>query len=222
MHKRIISVFSVLLIGVTLLALNRSFRKLSVNKAAVKYAEQADSFMNGDLVFQTNTEGQGRAIQLATRSQYTHVGILFKVDGEWQVYEAVQPVQSIPLSEFTARGDSGKYTVLRLVKRDSLIGAGQTALMKSYLEQQTGKNYDPYFSWGDESMYCSELVWKCYKKAGISLSALRKLGSFHLSSDLVQKTLKQRYGAKIPYNEQVVAPEDIYRSNLLKVVRAYH
>ncbi len=32
-------------------------------------------------------------------------------------------------------------------------------------ERFTGKSYDLYFEWTDETIYCSELVWKIYKEA---------------------------------------------------------
>lgn len=219
MHKRIVTGLAVLFIGITLYAINRGISKISLKHSAMKFSENEDTLMNGDLIFQTSVEGQGRAIQLATKSVFTHVGVIFKVNGEWKVYEAVEPVQCVPLSEFTERGDSGKFTVMRLKNRDSLLSDGRLALMKSYLEQQLNKHYDPYFSWDDNSMYCSELVWKSYNKTGLKLSELRKLKSFDLSSGKVKEIIKQRYGKKIPYQENVVSPEDIYQSSLLYKVK---
>lgn len=218
MNKRIISISSVLLIGLTLLALNRSFKHTKGMSKMALIASSNDSFKNGDIILQTDIQGQGKAIQLATKSKYTHVGILFKIDGIWKVYEAVEPVQCITVKEFIDRDDSGHYTVLRVSNSDSMMGNGKLALIKSFLEQQLNKHYDPYFSWSDQTMYCSELVWKSYNKAGIKLCALRTLKSFDLSSPIVKKIMKERYGNAIPYNEKVVSPEDIYQSKLLEVV----
>jgi hypothetical protein len=78
----------------------------------VKY-QAADTFRDGDLVFQSSTAGQGMAIQLATHSKYTHIGVMFRENGEWMVYEAVEPVQVVSFKAFTSRGD-GKYVVKRL------------------------------------------------------------------------------------------------------------
>ena len=52
----------------------------------------------GDLIFHTSLSAQSQAIQLATHSPYSHCGLLYKTNGEWQVFEAVQPVKLTPLA----------------------------------------------------------------------------------------------------------------------------
>lgn len=205
-----------LLLGFSLLALNLSIKKKLVKKQ-VKAAkiEVSDSLREGDIIFQVNVEGQGKAIQLATKSKYTHVGVLMKQEAGWYVYEAVQPVCKTPLKAFIASGDSGHYVIMRLKMADSLLSMDKLARMKTYLIAQLGKDYDPYFNWSDSAMYCSELVWKCYRKAEISLSDLRKLKSYNLSHPLVREILSERYGKKIPMEEKVVSPGDLYNSTLL-------
>ena len=39
-------------------------------------------FQNGDIIFQTSQSAQSKAIQLATNSRYSHVGIILEIDGE--------------------------------------------------------------------------------------------------------------------------------------------
>ena len=41
---------------------------------------------------------------------------------------------------------------------------------------------------------------------------------FNLSDPIVARKLKERYGTKIPMNEPVISPEEIYRSDLLATV----
>lgn len=208
-----------LLVGFSLLALNLSIKKKLVKRQGKATAvEVSDSLKEGDIIFQVNVEGQGKAIQLATKSKYTHVGVLMKQDAGWYVYEAVQPVCKTPLKAFIASGDSGHYIIMRHRNADSLLSMDKLAMMKTYLIAQLGKDYDPYFDWSDSTMYCSELVWKCYRKAGISLSDLRKLKSYDLGHPLVKEILKERYGKKIPMEEKVVSPGDLYNSPLLRLV----
>lgn len=91
--------------------------------------------------------------------------------------------------------------------------------MKDYSQQFDGKEYDSYFEWTDNKIYCSELIWKIYKNAaGIELSKLRELKDFNLTDVRVQKILKERYGNEIPLQEKVVAPSDLSDSSLLKTV----
>ena len=51
----------------------------------------------GDIIFQTSLSSQSQAIQLATNSPYSHMGILFQESGKWFVFEAIQPVKMTPL-----------------------------------------------------------------------------------------------------------------------------
>jgi uncharacterized protein YycO len=175
-------------------------------------------YQNGDMILQTNTSGQGLAIQLATNSKYTHIGVLFKENNEWMVYEAVQPVQKVTLSEFILRGENSQYTILRL-KNDSLVKLDHvTQKMKNYLLKQIDKDYDWVFNWSEEEMYCSELVYKAYLNAGIKISDTKLLKDYKLSHPIVQAQLKERYGNNIPLNDTMVAPSDIAEDHRLKVV----
>ena len=67
-------------------------------------------------------------------------------------------------------------------------------------------------------MYCSKLVWKIYKEVEIEISSLRKLKSFKLDNPKVKIVLEQRYGNKIPYNENVITPSQLADSDKLITV----
>ena len=53
-------------------------------------------FETGDIIFQTALTSQNQAIRYATKSKYSHCGIIYKKDGTFYVYEAVQPVKITP------------------------------------------------------------------------------------------------------------------------------
>ena len=60
------------------------------------------------------------------------------------------------------------------------------------------------------------LIWKIYKKSlNIELGKLEKLRDFDLSDPYVKKLMKKRYGNKIPYNELVISPESMFKSDKL-------
>ena len=71
-------------------------------------------FKNGDIIFQTSKSSQSIAIQRATKSRYSHMGIIFENDSELYVYEAVQPVKFTLLREWINRGVDKHYVVKRL------------------------------------------------------------------------------------------------------------
>ncbi|MBZ4034806.1 YiiX family permuted papain-like enzyme [Flavobacterium sp. 17A] len=175
-------------------------------------------FKDGDLIFQTSESKQCEAVRIATNSKFSHCGIIYDINGKWFVFEAVQPVKLTPLEDWIKHGRDSKYVVKRL-KDDSVLKPEILQKMKDYSQQFDGKEYDAYFEWTDNRIYCSELIWKIYKNAaGIELSKLRELKDFNLTDPRVQKILKERYGNDIPLDEKVVAPSDLSDSNLLKTV----
>ncbi|MEZ4814038.1 MAG: YiiX family permuted papain-like enzyme [Bdellovibrionota bacterium] len=163
------------------------------------------AFKDGDVILQTSTSSQSEAIQLATHSKWSHVGIIFHQSGKPYVYEARGPVGYRSLSAFINSGSGKKYLVRRY--RGGL-SSSQVSRMVSVARGFAGKPYDIYFGWDNSRIYCSELVWKIYKNAlGVSVGQLEELGDFDLSHPKVQKILRERYGNNIPYDETVVSPE---------------
>ena len=88
--------------------------------------------------------------------------------------------------------------------------------MRTLAQSYLGKDYDSFFSWDDNKMYCSELVWKLFDRSlKIDLCQPRHLGDFHLSNPIVKAKLEQRYGNNVPLDEEVVAPSELHESDLL-------
>jgi hypothetical protein len=176
--------------------------------------------LDGDIIFHESRSSQSRAVQLATKSRYSHMGILYRQGERWLVYEAVQPVQLTPLSSWIERGKDGHFVVKRLRNRAVLTPA-VLARMKKSGERFRGRDYDLYFGWNDERIYCSELVWKLYKEStGLEIGKLQKLREFDLSHPAVRQKMKERYGSRIPAEEPVISPAAMFDSPLLvEVVR---
>jgi uncharacterized protein YycO len=182
-------------------------------------ADKVNELQNGDLIFQTSMSSQSQAIQVATKSKYSHCGIVYKEDNEYFVFEAIQPVTTTPFDEWIARGKDGQYVVKRLKNADELLTVANLKKMKAAGEEMAGKNYDLYFGWSDERIYCSELIWKIYKEGtGVEIGQLQKLSDFDLSHPAVKQKLKERYGNNIPKNEKVISPAAIFESELLYTV----
>jgi hypothetical protein len=181
----------------------------------------SDGLKEGDLIFQTSLSSQSKAIQLATKSKYSHCGIVFKEGDSFYVFEAVQPVKRTPLAEWIARGEKGKFIVKRLKNAEQTLTPEVLQKMKEIGKGFNGKKYDLDFEWTDEKIYCSELIWKIYKRStGIDIGKLEKLGDFDLSSDQVKRKIKERYGNNIPMEELVISPASIFDSELLVTVKS--
>ena len=182
-------------------------------------AQQMDTLMEGDILFQISTSGQGKAIQLATNSPYSHCGILFRENNEWMVFEGVQPVKKTALNEWIAQGVKQHVVVKRLKNAQAVLTPQVKNHMKATATKFIGKNYDLTFTWNDDRMYCSELVYKIYERgAGIAVGKLQKLREFDLSNPIVKAKLVERYGTKIPLDEPVISPGAIFTdTNLVEV-----
>ena len=175
---------------------------------------------NGDIIFQESQSSQCKAVQAATKSRYSHCGIIYIDNGKYYVYEAVQPVTVTPLKDWISRGKNNHYVVKRLKNADIVLTAENIKKMKKVGEKFYGKDYDLTFEWSDDKIYCSELVWKIYKRAlDIEVGKLQKLGEFDLTADIVKQKIKERYGDDIPEDEVVISPVSIFESDLLETVR---
>jgi hypothetical protein len=174
---------------------------------------------NGDIVFHTSRSAQSVAIQLATGSPYSHMGIVYIRDGEPFVLEAVQPVKLTPLAAWIERGQEGHLVVKRLRDADARLTAGTLQRMRAVGEQLAGKDYDPYFEWSDDRIYCSELVWKIFDRgAGIRLGEPQTIADFDLTHPAVQAKVRERYGDRVPLDEVVVSPVAIFDATSLETV----
>jgi hypothetical protein len=138
------------------------------------------------------------------------------LNDEWMVLEAVQPVRVVPVKEWIAQGTDGEYSKKRLKDKDILTTEVANQMWKNG-SAFIGKNYDIFFDWSDDRLYCSELVYKIYQRgAGIELGTMKKLKEYNLKSKEVQDQLKLRYGADIPLNHKMISPQDIFESDLLE------
>lgn len=201
------AVLCVLLLGLTVKAL--SWWRGEIDLTRLK---------PGDIIFQESTSSQSSAIALATHSRYTHMGIIYINGSDYFVLEATQPVKLTDLHTWINRGKD-KHIVVKRLAHTTGFSPNAIARSKAIVKHMEGKEYDAYFEWSDDRLYCSELVWKIYKQVlHIELAPLRTLGSLDLSSAEVRKKLAERYGDSIPLEQPVVTPADIFESGKLITV----
>ncbi|MCL2589979.1 MAG: YiiX family permuted papain-like enzyme [Betaproteobacteria bacterium] len=173
----------------------------------------------GDIIFHTSRSVQSQAIQQATGSRYSHMGIILFRQGKPYVFEASAKVVYTPLTEWIARGTNRHYVVKRLKTAQQNLTPEALGKLRKTAETFTGKPYDLTFEWSDERIYCSELVWKIYDRAlGIQIGKLQKIREFNLNAPAVKQKIQERYGNNIPLEETVISPQAMFESPLLTVV----
>ncbi len=159
----------------------------------------------GDLVFETSASGQSAAIQWATGSAWSHVGIVeVRKDGV-AVIEALGKVTRTPWPAWRRRARRGGDI---LVLRPRGIPKAEREAAVSRARGFLGRPYDARFGWGDERIYCSELVVKSYERgAGVSLGRRERLGDLRLLG--IESAAERRWGGPIPKDLVLVTPASL-------------
>ncbi len=134
---------------------------------AVSTEPQLVKFHNGDVVLQASQSDRAALIRKASRSPYSHVGVVEVTSDGVYVIEAISPVSRTPIERWAKRGIDGRVTVLRMKDLSEADGLRVVRTAKRAL----GRPYDARYRWDDEKLYCSELVAKSYERG-----AARKVG----------------------------------------------
>lgn len=217
--KNIILLSTLICIIIGLIVKKKLFNSYNRNDHAISNIKNflaAGNLKSGDIIFQTSRSSQSKAIHLATKSKYSHCGIIYQKGKDFFVFEAVQPVKMTPLNQWISRGEDEKFVVKRLKSASAILTASNLEKLKIEGYKFSGKDYDLTFDWSDDKIYCSELIYKIYKRAlNIEIGKLGKLKDFDFTNETVQLKMQERYGNNIPSEEIVISPAAIFNSDLL-------
>src|SRR5689334_18853796 len=90
---------------------------LAILAAVVAGAAPPSQLRDGDIIFRSSQSSQSEAIQRATGSPYSHMGVVLFRAGAAYVFEAESRVRYTPLAAWIARGRGRHFVVKRLVAR---------------------------------------------------------------------------------------------------------
>jgi hypothetical protein len=175
-------------------------------------------FQFGDIIFHKSQSPQSKAIQEATGSEWSHVGILVPRGSQWYVAEAVQPVKYTPLHKWVARG---KDKEVRIFRNTKLTSQAIPKLQKN-MQKYMGINYDIYFEWSDERIYCSEFIYKVFlESVGTGVGQLQKVKELKLDGPFVRELIRARLtdlGKDLNLEEDIVTPiSQMLDPNLIEI-----
>lgn len=159
----------------------------------------------GDILLQPLDCWSCDLIEAEENSIYSHIGIYIGSD---QVLEAYGKVQIVSLKKFLSKTESGQT-----VKARRPIEKFSKALVKQYAQRVDGYPYDAKFLWrnfrGDkEPLYCSELVFKALKSAGLIGRLAPKKMHFDINTHLWERFFK----GPPPHGQLGISPEDFNQS----------
>lgn len=84
------SIIIAILFGWFLLAKTCIYKPNSKGET-IAQLQKDEILQDGDIIFQESQSAQCKAVQKATHSRYSHCGIIFRKDGKYFVYEAIEP-----------------------------------------------------------------------------------------------------------------------------------
>lgn len=165
----------------------------------------------GDIIFQSLRDSElGAVIEAATKSPFSHCGIVTKQGDAWMVLEAIGPVQETPLAYWILRGKNMKYDVFRLDDRYQAKIPNIIANARAYL----GRPYDIQYQFDDDKIYCSELVFKGFKQAtGEDLGNVVELGTLDWKDH--EDFIRRITGGDLPLHRLMITPADLARAKQL-------
>ncbi len=152
----------------------------------------------GDVIFQISKSAQYPYITVATKSVYTHCGIIVFKDEKPYVLEASNVVKLTPLKEWIDKGMFNYCKVFSVFDEPVRIKYGK------YLN----KKYDLAFSFDNDKYYCSELVYDIYlTQFNTKLAEPKQIKEYLISG--MDEIMAKR---KITKEQYAVAPSDILRN----------
>ncbi len=168
------------------------------------------TFQDGDIIFQSLSGDLPQHISGITQSPINHCGIVVVEKGNIFVIEASSDVCKTPIEEWVQRGKGKKFALMRMKG----IETWQEKRVVQEAFKFLGHPYDFQYRWDDEKIYCSELVYKAYKRGiGVLLGNLKPLKEMNYKGH--EEFIKKTTGGELPLNRKIITPVDIYKSPLL-------
>ena len=169
---------------------------------------------DGDVIFQSFPLNPLTAtIESVTQSGLSHCGIVHRKGSQWIVLEAVGPVKETPLAEWTSRGRNGRYAAFRL--KPEYQPQIPEFLKAAYA--YSGRHYDIHYQFGDDAIYCSELVYNSFKSAtGEDLGRVQKLGELNWRPNV--EFIKGIENGTVPLDRRMITPIAVARASQLDLV----
>ena len=169
---------------------------------------------HGDILFQSLPHNEiVDAIEGSTGSPFSHCGIVVARHDGWHVLEAIGPVKETPLRHWIAQGRGSKFDARRLKPEFRSKSIPMIAAARAF----TGLPYDIQYEMDDAKIYCSELIYKAFKKAGGGeMGVIRTLGELNWRP--YGPVIRAITGGEVPLQRQMITPKDLAEASQLELI----
>ena len=177
---------------------------------AVKSQANISKLQVGDIILQPLNCWSCGLIEAQENSEFSHMGIIYKVEGEVLVAEALNKVRVLSLKEFLKRNKKGRKAKVIRIKNQKF----NTRLMLEHINELIGHPYDNAFRWDNyvgekESMYCSEFVYKIL----VNQNLFKTLSPKRLTFNINPEAWDRYFHGNTPRGELGISPEDFNKSS---------
>jgi hypothetical protein len=168
----------------------------------------------GDILFQSlENRPLVEMIKGISNSQYAHCGIVEKKNSSWFVIEPFPQVKETRLEKFIGRGVGRTVDAYRLKdeyqeKIPELLDTIRTFF---------GRPYDFQFELDEKKVYCSELIYTCFKKVyGDTLGQVKALRDMNWRP--YKGTIRLLAHGQIPMDRLIISPRALSEATQLNLV----
>lgn len=162
----------------------------------------------GDILLQPLYCWSCSLIEAQTKSEYSHIGVVIEIKkNDIYVAEAFHKVRKVTLAEYLSKTEKGSAVK---ILRPYFVSQN---LLQIYNKEFDGLNYDRDFRWNNfdsmgEKIYCSELLYKLFKRAGMHFPKSQRM-----RFDVNREYWLKYFRGNIPDGEVGVSPEDFNKES---------
>lgn len=206
-------------------------RGIVLTLAVCILAVSCSTLRSGDLVFvQERSSGMVDAIEASTRSSskdisFSHVGIVSKAnDNTYYIIEAdtKEGVRMTPIAEFLGEAATWRDNLPKAVFKRVKVSSAKAAEAAQRASSYIGRPYDYAYSPGDEALYCSELIWECYRDSeGRPIFTSRPMNFMDENGEYPKAWVEifSRLGRPIPQGMPGTNPNDMSKESILRTLK---
>jgi hypothetical protein len=197
---------------------------------AISCQQSSYQYQEGDLFFQDlDSSPLCEAIELVTPgyqgSNFSHIGLLVQIKGEWRILEALPPkVSTTTIDSFLNRSFDEKGNPKVLVGRIKTWNEEERSTVCQAAIQQIGMPYDDTFIKGNGQWYCSELIQEAYHKIDSTLFPSAPMTFLNPNSQdtlTIWKDYYQELNTAIPEGEAGINPGLMSIAPTVQMVHLY-
>lgn len=161
---------------------------------------------SGDVIFTAIDSFIFREVAELTLSWTSHVGVIFKKNGHWVVYESRVPKSSVtPLCEFVDRSIDDQVVIKRFNK---VLNTKHISVLQKAASERLDRYYHTGFDYDSESKYfCSKFVYDVYQHIGVNIGRIESFKQLFINNPNADLEFWTKwYFGKIPWTRRTVTP----------------